>query len=378
MDSIDNTELTRRLLEIPLFREVHNTFRRQSGPVDWTIAEQICSAVAASGLRRLQPGTADVDEIHQSCRIAELAVVGHSGLGPVQGVTEARMVTRPEWARTNLQALRPLIERLAAKLARSAPGPAALGAAQPLIGAVTPFVMGSQAGLVVGYLSHRLLGTWDICLPRTAAGRLDFNYSNVVEVTEELGVEPKEFRMWLALHEVSHELHLQAVPWLRSHLSRLIEQYIDSAEIDASQLASRFGNLSDPQELSALMQRPEDLFPLLRSPAQESLVERIQCLTSTVEGYSDWILRRAGLGLTDTFDKIQEGMTRRRAERSSPERMLEKMFGLDLGNAQQRRGQRFVTEVAAEGRIQKLWERPENLPGLEELAQPQRWLTRIT
>jgi putative hydrolase len=376
VDGIDNSELTRRLLEIPLFREINNALRGQAGPVDWKIAKEISEAVAASGMSTAKPSSADVEEFNQACRIAELAVVGHSGLGPVQGVTDVRLLWRSQWTQVNLDSLKPLIERLAKKLSG---GAANLGfaPAAPLIGAITPFLMGSQIGLVVGYMSHKALGVWDLCLPRTRPGRLYFNFPNIVDVERDLQVKPQEFRMWLALHEVSHELHFQAVAWMRPYLTRLIEQYMDAAEIDTSQLASRMGNLNDPSELSSMLQRPEDLFPLLRSPAQEALVEKILCFTSAAEGYSDWIVRKAGLGLTEAFDKITEGMNRRRAERSSPERMMEKMFGLDLGNEQQRRGYRFVTAIAAAGELEHLWEKPENLPDLGELAQPHRWLTRV-
>lgn len=377
MDGIDSSELTRRLLEIPLFREINNALRGQSGPVDWKIAGEISGAVSASGVRSGKPSSADLDEFNQACRIAELAVVGHSGLGPVQGVTDVRLLWRTQWAQVNLDALKPLIERLAHKLSGNATAGSGLGPAAPLIGAVTPFLMGSQIGLVFGYLAHKALGIWDVLLPRTRAGRLYFNFPNILDVERDLQVKPQEFRMWLALHEVSHELHFQSVSWMRPYLVGLIEQYMDAAEVDSSQLASKFGNLSDPQELSTILQRPEDLFPLLRSPAQESLVEKILCFTSAAEGYSDWIVRKAGLGLTESFDKISEGMTRRRAERSSAERMMEKMFGLDLGNEQQRRGYRFVTAIAAAGGLEHLWQKPENLPDLGELAQPHRWLSRI-
>ena len=377
VDGIDNAELSRRLLQIPLFREINNVLRGHSGPVDWKIAGQISEAVASSGIRSTKPTTGDMEEFGQACRIAELAVVGHSGLGPVHGITDVRLVWRSQWSQVNLDALKPLMERLAAKLSGNAAAGLRLGPAAGLLGAVSPFLLGSQMGLVVGYLSHKALGMWDLCLPRTRTGRLYFNFPNVVEVERDLGVKPQHFRMWLALHEVSHELHFQSVAWTRPYLLRLIEQYIDAAEIDSSQLASRLGDLNDPEQLSSVLQRPEDLFPLLRSPAQEALVEKIQCFTSAAEGYSDWIVRKAGLGLTEEFDKIQEGMTRRRAERSSPERMMEKMFGLDLGNEQQRRGHRFVVTIGAAGELEHLWEKPENLPDLAELAQPHKWLSRV-
>lgn len=377
MDGIDNSELARRLLEIPLFRELNNALRGQSGPVDWRIAGQIAEAVAASGMTSRKPSSAEIDEIHQACRVAELAVIGHSGLGPVRGITDVRLLWRSQWAQINLDTLKPLSERLSAKLAGNAAAGLGIGAVAPLLGAVSPFLMGSQMGLVIGYLSHKALGMWDLCLPRSEPGHVYFNYPNIVEVEKELRVPPQQFRMWLALHEVAHEVLFESVPWLRPHLLGMLEQYVDAAEIDASQLASRLGNINDPEELGSVLQRPEDLFPLLRSPAQETVVERIQCLTSAAEGYSNWLVRKAGMGLTEVFDKISEGMTRRRAERSSPERMVEKMFGLDLGNEQQRRGQRFVETISAAGELDHLWKKPENLPDLGELGQPHRWLARV-
>lgn len=376
MDGIDPSELTRRLLEIPLFREINNALRGQSGPVDWKIAGQIAEAVAASGMRSSKPSGSDLEEFRQACRIAELAVVGHSGLGPVQGVTDVRLLWRTQWAQLNLDALKPSLERLAAKLAGGAAN-LRMGLATPLLEAVSPFLMGTQIGFMVGHLSHKALGIWDLAIPRMRPGRLYFNFPNVVQVEKELEVEPRHFRMWLALNEVSHELLFQSVTWMRPYVTNLVHQYMDAAEFDSSELASRFGKLNDPEELSGLLQRPEELLPLLRSPAQEGLVERIQCFSSASEGYSDWVLTKAGRSLSDSFDKIQEGMTRRRAERSSPERMIEKMFGLDLGNELKRRGHRFVSAIAAARELEHLWEKPENLPDLAELAQPHKWLTRV-
>lgn len=385
MDGIDGGELVRRLLEIPVVREINNLLRNATKPVDRKLAQQVSQAVAGSGIHSAKFTAADLEEFQQACRIAELAVVGQSGLGPVRGVQQVRLVTRTQWTELNLEALNPLLERLAARLSPSA-SPAAGLSVRPILDAVGPLVMGAQFGATIGYLSHKALGTWDFGLPahqpamRSAkgrSGRLLFNYPNIVEVEKELEVDPRQFRMWLALHEVAHELLFQAVGWAGPYLNGLIEAYIDAAQMDTSELVTKVQSLSDPGELACLLQKPEELLPMLRSPLQQTVAESIECFLSLTEGYSNWILRRGGLSLVNDFDKIREGMSRRLAERSSPERMLEKLFGLDLTNRNRRAGERFVEVIATSGRMDVLWRKVENLPSLEELSQPERWISRV-
>lgn len=376
MENLNNSELLRRMLQIPLFKEIHNTLREASGAVDWQIASQVASAVAGSGIRNDRPSASDVDGFGQACRIAELSVVGHTGLGPVQGITGVSLLGRTEWAQATLDRLKPLIERLARRLASPGGSDPSMKLAGPLMDAIAPFAMGAQMGLVAGYLSHESLSLWELCLPGKKAGKLLFDFPNIVAVESDLKVPAEQFRMWLALHEVAHEINFQAVTWAGPYLTGLVEQYIDAAEMESARVISRLRALTDSEELGAIMQRPDELFPMLRSPAQESIVERIGCFMSVAEGYGDWVLERAGRGLVDTFDKIREGMNRRRAERSSAEKMLEKMLGLELPGDQHRTGRKFIAAVADAGEMERLWRRPEYLPDTVELAHPARWLSR--
>lgn len=383
MEGINNSELVRRLLEIPVIREINNVLRNTTRPVDWKLAEQISQAVAGSGIQSVRPTKADAEEFAQACRIAELAVVGQSGLGPVRGITNVRLLTRPQWTELNVNALKPLVERLASRLSASA-SPDTPSPVQPVMDAIGPLVMGAQFGLTFGYLSHKALGTWDFGLPLEATrsvkgqmGQLNFNFSNIVRLEEELEIDPRQFRMWLALHDVTHELLFQAVNWAGPYFNSLVETYIDAAQVDASELVAKVQSFSDPQQLASLLQRPEDLLPMLRSPIQQSVAERIECFLSLTEGYSDWILKRGGLSLVQSFDRIREGMSRRMAERSSPEKMLEKLFGLDLSNRNRRAGERFVGAIAEAGRLEVLWTKVENLPSADELSQPERWISRV-
>lgn len=377
MEGIDNSELVRGLLKIPVFREIHRLLSNAGRPVDWSLAEQISAAVAGAGIRNPRPGNRELDELYQACRIAELAVIGHSGLGPVRGITDVRLLTRLQWAQLNLDSMRPLAERLASRLSSGSLGEPQLTPLRSMVDAVGPLVLGAQFGMTFGYLSHKALGLWDFGIPRGEPGRLYFNFPNVRQVEAELGVDSRQFTMWLAISEVAHELFFQGVSWARPHLTGLIEQYVDAAELDSSELASKLQTLTDPQELAFLLQRPEDLLPMLRTPGQEVIAERTETFLGLVEAYTSWIAGRAGMSMVAEFEKIREGMIRRAAERSSSERMLEKLFGIDLTLRIRRASERFIPAIAEARRLEVLWSKAENLPSLEELAQPDRWISRV-
>lgn len=377
MENIDSAELTRRLLQIPLFREIHNVITSQGGPVDWVVAGQMATAVSKSGIRNPKATRTDADELQQAIRISELSVIGHTGLGPVQGVNQVSLQGRGPWAAQSLERLEPLIERLARRFTDQLSAGVAAGPAGPLLKAVGPYMMGLQIGLCVGYLSHKAVGDWDVGLPPHKPGRVVINYPNTLDVQAELDVPTEPLRMWLALRAVTRELHFQVATWAGPYLNGLIYEYIDAAEIHTSELFHKLQNITDPQELTNVMQQPDELFPMLRSAGQEAVVDKIGAFLSVTEGYSDWIMNKAGPGMVLEYEKIREGMNRRRATRSSAEKMLEKMLGLDLPNEARRRGQRFITEVAGKGALETLWAKPEHLPDAVELAQPTRWLSRL-
>ena len=41
-------------------------------------------------------------------------------------------------------------------------------------------------------------------------------------IETQYGFAPSQFRLWLALHEVTHRLQFTAVPWLRDHFVGLV------------------------------------------------------------------------------------------------------------------------------------------------------------
>ncbi len=72
-------------------------------------------------------------------------------------------------------------------------------------------------------------------------------------------------------------------------------------------------------------------------------------------------------------------MDRRRRSRSAPERILQRLLGMDLKLRQYELGKAFCDTVVASGGIERLndvWEAPEAIPSLSELEQPESWLAR--
>jgi putative hydrolase len=380
MADIDPADLGRALGEVPLFREMHRVLGAQSGPVNWEIAHQIGKAVAGAGAPGPRPTPDEILAIEEACRIAQLRITERTGM-EAGGLTRVEVVDRVSWTVSNLDGFRPLVDRLSVRLrgqlglqgGNEVPGLPI----QMVLDALGPFLLGIQMGFLVGFLSRTALAHYDLCMPRLETGTLSFAHPNIVEVERDLEADPRQFRQWLALHEVAHQLLLQAHPWVLAHMRGLIERYVDGAEVDSGEVMERLQGLADPEQLSRIMEHPEELLPLLMTPAQERMGAEIQAVMAVVEGYADWVVADAGTAMLPQLEKIREGVARRRVERTSAERLLEGLLGLDLKPENYRAGVRFVQAVAGAEKLGDLWQSPTQLPTLEELREPSKWLARV-
>lgn len=378
MDPIEPQDLARSLSEVPLFKELQRVIGAQAGPVNWEIAAQVAKAVASAGKPGFAPNDEDRSYFADACRLAELHITRTSSFEATSSLNDIRVMSRPEWAEANLEGFRDLIDRWATRMGSQMGGsPMAGPGPSSLVGAVGPLLFGLQIGFLIGYLSHRVLGQYDLCLPRKNSGSLYFVFPNIEKLEKELELEPQQFRLWLALHEVTHVLEFESVDWTRDHFVALVQRYIDAAQLDSAEVMGRLQRLSDPEELSRMMQHPEELMPMMMSDAQKEVLKEIQAFMSVLEGYSEWIMDAVGREILTEFDKMREAVTRMRAERSSAEKMFEALLGLDLKREQYRAGEKFVRAIA-EAKVQdKLWEGPQNLPTIEEVSDPAAWLERV-
>ena len=103
---------------------------------------------------------------------------------------------------------------------------------------------GTQLGLMLAYMSTRVLGQYDLLIRDEEPEEQDIVYyvgPNVVAIEERHGFVASQFRLWLALHEVTHRMQFTAVPWLRDHFVNLVGELLEPLHADPSGLARRCG-----------------------------------------------------------------------------------------------------------------------------------------
>lgn len=344
-------------------------------------AEAIDWAAAVRAGQRLAPTGPDVSP-QQAARVvtdlqefsarAELIVRETTGLGAGLPVETARIVDRPHWIEATAAGMAELTAPLAAKLAgKVGKAPRAKAAA------------GAQLGLVLGFLSSRVLGQYDPLTPAGpestsgAPGRLLLVAPNIIKVERELDADPQDFRMWVCLHESTHRLQFTAVPWLREHFRGLVGEFGAAADMDAGELLSRLvgavkGGIGRDQS---------SWIETIQTPEQRVVFDRLMALMTLLEGHADHVMDAVGPSVIPSVGEIRQSFTvRRRKGRGPFDRILRSLLGMDMKLAQYVKGAAFVGSVVEQvgmDRFNTIWTSPETLPTRAETVDPQGWIDRV-
>jgi coenzyme F420 biosynthesis associated uncharacterized protein len=288
--------------------------------------------------------------------------------GPPSG-RQLRVANRAEWIDFNIEGFGALMEPV---LKRAASG------ADNLTWAVGGATLTAQVGLLLGFLSARVLGQYDTgpLLARERAGepgKVFFLDGNIVAAAGRIGVPVDGLRLWIVLHEMTHALQFEGYPWLRAHLGELLERLI-------APLADRLGVRETLRRLSENMRTGGRSVELMMNRSQRETFDQMQATMSVIEGYSDYVMHNVGRSLVPQYEHLKVRMARSRAHRPPFETAVFRITGLDVKLEQYRLGEHFADAVARregmEG-LNRVWERPENLPTLEEVRDPGIWMTRM-
>jgi uncharacterized protein (DUF2342 family) len=116
-----------------------------------------------------------------------------------------------------------------------------------------PLLQGTQVGQVFGFLATRVLGQYDIAVPREGGtGSLLFVVPNLAAFEHDWSLDPVEFRTSVALHEVTHRVEF-ARAWMPARFRNLVDDFLSTVTIDVSAIQERFASI-DPADPEAMQQ----------------------------------------------------------------------------------------------------------------------------
>ena len=376
-----------------IFGELAKLFANQ-GPVNLQVARQIAQGMAMEGAAEPNIEPLERMRYEELGRAADLQVSAATGLptSVAGGVLEIQPVGRGDYAGRTLDAYRPLLEGMAESFGRMGqhgdqagddeaeddPTAQLLGGVTDMIG---PVLLGLQAGSLVGHQARRALGQYDLPIPRPPSDHLLVVPAGVNAFASDWSLDPDEVRIWVCLQQITHHAVLGR-PHVRERLIGLLRQYVSGFQPDPRALEDKLGGIdpTDPATFSEVLGKPGELLGVMQTPAQRQLLTRIEALVATIEGYVDHVMSTVGGHMVGSAPALVEAMRRRRADAGEGGKLVEQLFGLELGPAQYERGSafvRWVLERAGDEGLARLWTSERELPTPAEVDAPGLWLERI-
>jgi putative hydrolase len=374
---------------MPFFGDLAKAMASQ-GPLQWDVARQVALMTATHGSN----SEANVDPasriaVERLAPIAEMHVRESTTID-LGGNSRVQVVNRSMWTHLTLEAYKPMFQNLAESLSRTNEG-SAIESDDPMANMfaslnkmIAPAMMGMSVGTMVGQLSLRAFGQYDLPVPRDTRAGVVVVAPNVESFAADWSIDPNDMRMWVLVHELTTHSLLAQEP-VRRALSNALARYISGFRPNPDALMERLSGVEigtdDPM---SAMQRfftdPSILLGAVRSPEQESLAPELDAIVAAIIGYVDHHVDQVANSLLGGGSRIAEAVRRRRVEASPQDTFVEQLLGLKLSPTQVERGTSFidgVVERVGTAALTNLHTREGNLPTPNELAAPGLWLARL-
>ena len=123
------------------------------------------------------------------------------------------------------------------------------------------------------------------------------------------------------------------------------------------------------QQLDGIERRPGD-----------EVLDRVTAVMSLVEGHAEYVMDGVGPDVVPSVRTLRKRFAQRRKGRGPIDRVMRRMLGLEQKMKQYADGRVFVggaiDRAGMEG-FNQVWAKPENLPFIDELTAPERWVERV-
>lgn len=333
--------------------------------MDWDLATSTAAHLGPTGPTvTLDEATSVVVNLRVLADEAATHVAAYTGLDPLVPDAGVRVVDRPAWAAANVAGLRTVIKPLVDKLA-----------GKPLVNnTASAKIAGLQAGALLAYLSGKVLGQYEVFDQNP--GQLLLVAPNIVSVERKIRADPRDFRLWVCIHEVTHRTQFTGVPWLRDHFLGEVQTYVAASE-PSGQLLRSAGKILE----AARGREGTSLLDAMQTPEQKAILDRLTALLTLLEGHAEFVMDGVGPDVIGSVERIRAAFDRRRAAANPVEQYLRRLLGIDIKLRQYAEGRKFVSTVVDRigmSSFNHVFDSAGTLPVLSELSDPDAWVARVS
>jgi len=311
---------------------------------------------------------------------SENLISDYTGWHKPQAYLGVRVLDRVEWIDANIANFRDIfdsVEKLNRQYSGS-PTPATM-----VLGLANRVLVSGQMGTMMGYLSKRVLGQYDIALLGKGTpdgGKLYFVEPNIAELEHKLRLDGRALRLWISLHEMTHAFQFECNPWLRDYMNGLTRRYFDTVSFDMAHMRAHGGGMGAiiARVIGNLL-KGTPLMELVMTQEQQRLFRQLQAVMCLVEGYSNHVMKRVGASIIPGYGRLKARFDERAKQRTVMDNVFSRLIGMDVKMQQYDLGERFVDYVVHKRGIRFMnlvWTSPVLLPSMEEVRQPEAWIAR--
>jgi len=364
----------------PVIKEVEELFKGRKDTINWELVKTIAIRVSSSGEADEMPSLDMQKQFEELVRASEIITSNFTNLQFFQ-FASTKVISRRDWIEANMNGFKALMEPLTQKVVEGYKKTKASGSLSQLLNKISPFVITLEIGLVLGYMAKNVLGQYDLCLPYGERGKIYFVAPNLLKLEKMLKLPSRDFRFWIALHEVTHALEFNSNNWIVDYYKKLLKEFIESATLNLEPAAERIQKMDVKNITEAINKlRGEDFLFSLVTPVQREILHKVQALMTILEGYSNFIMDKIGIRMISNFQVLKSRFENRRKISNPVEKIFRKIIGIELKLKQYEMGQKFVNYIYNRIKMRglnQLYNNEKNLPSYDEINNPEKWIKRI-
>lgn len=364
-----------------LFSQTANLFAESEGSVNWTMAKKQARELAKKEESAVEESFDR--ELINAFAMARLWLAEETEFTTSK---EPKLLSRGVWVEDAMPLFIELSEPVATSTAKALSeslGELLPEELAPMLGTASKFVSNAgaaifamQLGQAVGRLAAKTLSSSEIGIPIT--DRPGLISQNVREFIQDLETPKSEVVIFLAIRELAISSLYATNRWLRDQITTQVREFAAGLKVEISGIQEVIQEIdpTDPESMEKVMEATAMMSQ--RSDDQEAALVRIETLLALIDGWADVVTEAAAKRLSNVAS-LTELVNRKRITNGASEKTFEILLGLQL-QPRLRREAKAMWQLVGElgqSRRDQLWQHPDQLPSVEEIAQPELLLARL-